>query len=120
MTTTAEQIGNGAHKAGARADEALRHKASQLQKFFDDVEELLHSVSSSDNAEVKRLRDRVESSINQAKAAAGNGVRIAVDGTRRAAKATDDYVRQNPWTVIGAMAAVGLVAGALLRGGARK
>jgi ElaB/YqjD/DUF883 family membrane-anchored ribosome-binding protein len=38
-----------------------------------------------------------------------------VDGTRKAALATDDYVRTNPWKVIGATAAVGILIGALLR-----
>lgn len=114
MSTTAEHLADAAHEAGARADEALRRKASQLQKFFDDVEELLRRVSSMGDAEISTLRKRVESSIDHARDAARQGAGAAWDTTRSAAKATDGYVHDNPWTAIGVTAAAGLLVGALL------
>ncbi len=108
---------NGA--AAARAEEALRHKASQLQKFFDDVEELLHR-SGKDGPDIAGMRERVESSIGRMTSSVRDGTRAAIDGTRKAAVATDEYVHKNPWIAIGAGAAAGLVVGALLMGRSRK
>jgi ElaB/YqjD/DUF883 family membrane-anchored ribosome-binding protein len=107
MSTTSEHLINGARSVG--------RKSSQLGKFFDDVEELLRRVSTMEDADISRLRNRVESSIENAKQATSDGMHRAVDGTRKAALATDDYVRTNPWKVIGATAAVGILIGALLR-----
>jgi ElaB protein len=115
MSTTAEHLANGARNAGSRIDEGIGRKASQLTKFFDDVEELLRRVSTMEDADISRLRNRVESSIEHAKEATSEGVHRAVENTRKAALATDDYVRTNPWKVIGATAAIGLLVGALLR-----
>jgi len=101
---------------GADTDEGpLGRRASQLQKFFDDVEELLKRVSNVGDQEISRLRYRVESSINHARAATREGTRMAVESTRKAAKATDDYVHENPWKAIGVTAVMGLLLGALLR-----
>lgn len=116
MATMAENIGGNTHDAGAKADEALRRKASQLQKFFDDVEELLERVGGMNEPEVARLRSRVESSIEKAKESLRSGTQVAVENTRKAAKATDEYVHRNPWIAIGATATIGLLLGALLRG----
>lgn len=114
MSTAAEQMANGAHAAGEHAEEVLRRKATQLQKFFDDVEELLRRVSDIGDKDISRLRSRVESSISHVREAARDGARAAVDGTRRAAEAADGYVHNNPWTAIGVTAAAGILIGALL------
>lgn len=97
--------------AGAKAEEALRRKATQLQKFFDDVEELLGRVSDIEEEGVSRLRDRVESSMQKMR----SGARAAVDSTRKAAEATNTYVYKKPWVAIGVGAAAGILIGALLR-----
>jgi ElaB/YqjD/DUF883 family membrane-anchored ribosome-binding protein len=115
-TTTGEQMNGAAQEAAARAEESIRRRASQLQKFFDDVEELLGRVSSLDDSEIARLRNRVESSIAHVKSAARDSVHAAIDGTKSAAFATDEYVHRKPWMAIGATAVVCLALGALLRG----
>lgn len=114
MSTAAEQFANGAEAVADHAEEALRRKASQLQKFFDDVEELLRRVSDLGDRDISRLRSRLESSIDHVKDAAREGARAAVDSTRRAADAADGYVHNNPWTAIGVTAAAGILVGALL------
>jgi ElaB/YqjD/DUF883 family membrane-anchored ribosome-binding protein len=116
MATAAEQLNGAAREAGAHAEEALRRRASQLQKFFDDVEDLLGRVSSLDDAEITRLRGRVESSISHVRSAARDGVQATVEGARSAAAATDEYVHRKPWMAIAATAVACLALGALLRG----
>jgi len=112
MSTTAEDMTDD---LADEAEGVLSRKASQLQKFFDDVEELLRRVSNVGDKEISRLRYRVESSIDHARAATREGARIAIDNTRKAAKATDDYVHENPWKAIGVAAVGALLVGALLR-----
>lgn len=48
------------------------------------------------------------------KEAAQRWSRQASDSTRKAAKATDEYVRENPWTAIGCVAAGCFIIGYLL------
>ncbi|MDQ2641756.1 MAG: hypothetical protein M3Y79_14385 [Pseudomonadota bacterium] len=116
MVTAAEHMNGAASEAGARAEEALRRRATQLQKFFDDVEDLLGRVSSLDDSEISRLRSRVESSISHVRSAARDGVQATVDGAKSAAMATDEYVHRKPWMAIAATAVACLALGALLRG----
>ena len=114
MSTTAENIGAAADDMSGTADGGRR--ASQLGKFFDDVEDLLGRVSHLDDQEISRLRSRVESSIEQVRSTASNSVNAAIDGARSAVEATDDYVYRKPWIAIGATAIACLALGALLRG----
>ncbi len=111
MATTADHIEDVALKGEA----ALRRKAGQLQKFFDDVEELLSRVSSLDDKDISRLRARVEASIDHVKDSVRSTASTAIEGTRYAARATDEYVHRKPWVAIGAGAAIGLLVGALIR-----
>jgi ElaB/YqjD/DUF883 family membrane-anchored ribosome-binding protein len=114
ISTTAEHLADGAAEVSAKSEAAMRRKASQLQKFFDDVEELLRRVSSLEDSEISRLRSGVESSIKHVKAAARDGSHAAIESTRTAALATDEYVHRKPWIAVGASAAVGALIGALL------
>ncbi len=116
MATTAEHLANATHEAGEKTEAALRRKAGQLQKFFDDVEELLRRVSTLEDKEISKLRARVESSIDNVKSTVTSTAHSAVESTRKAALATDEYVHRKPWVVIGATAVTGLLLGALLRG----
>ncbi len=116
MSTRTESISGNGHDTGARAEEAMRRKVGQMQKFFDDVEELLQRVSGMDEPDISQLRSKVESSIERARATTRSGTQAALDNTRRAATVTDEYVHRNPWLVIGTTATIGLLLGALLRG----
>jgi ElaB/YqjD/DUF883 family membrane-anchored ribosome-binding protein len=113
MATAAERMTDDLDLDGG--PDQLRQRNGQLQRFFDDVEELLKRVSNVGDQEISRLRYRVESSINHAKAATREGARMAVESTRKAAKATDEYVHENPWKAIGVTAVLGVLVGALLR-----
>ncbi len=102
MATTADHLANSAHDAGVKAESAARRKGTQLHKFFDDVEELLRRVSSMEDAKITELRTRVESSIDNVKSTVTSTARTAIDTTKNAAAATDEYVHRKPWIVIGA------------------
>lgn len=114
MGRAADNLADIAHATGERTGEALHRGATELQKFFDDVEELLRRVSDISDNDIARIRDKLESSIQRVRSATMDRLEYAVDGTRRAARATDEYVHENPWTAVGVSAAAGLVAGAIL------
>lgn len=114
MIKAADTLADATRDAGERSSEALHRRATELQKFFDDVEELLRRVSDVSDADIARIRDKVEGSIERVRSATRDRLEEAVDGTRRAARATDDYVHEKPWTAIGVSVTAGLVVGALL------
>jgi ElaB/YqjD/DUF883 family membrane-anchored ribosome-binding protein len=49
-----------------------------------------------------------------AKARIADAGHLAAQQTREAAKAADDYVRENPWTAVGIAAGVGILIGVLI------
>lgn len=106
MATAAEKLSNIA----GRAEDSIQKKGSQLGKFLDDVEDLLRHVTPLQDSDISRARQRVESSINSVRSTAERGIHQTVETTRAAAKATDTFVHDRPWTAIG----IAAVAGALL------
>jgi ElaB/YqjD/DUF883 family membrane-anchored ribosome-binding protein len=111
MTTAAEKLSNMAE----RAEEVVQKKGSQLGKFLDDVEDLVRHVTPLQDTDIARARQRVESSINSVRTTAERGIHKTVETTRAAARATDGFVHESPWTAIGIAAVAGLALGAVLR-----
>jgi ElaB/YqjD/DUF883 family membrane-anchored ribosome-binding protein len=91
----------------------------ELNRVVTQAEELLKTLGEEGGAAAEAVRQRVLRTVNQAK------VRLADAGTRvrgaatDAARATDSYVKDNPWKSIAygaaAGAAVALLASLLLR-----
>jgi ElaB/YqjD/DUF883 family membrane-anchored ribosome-binding protein len=103
-----------ADSAAEVAADAAEAGASQLKKFFDDVEDLLHRVSPLGDEDLERIRTRVQTSLRSLRNAADRQVRQALDVSSRAAHATDDYVRESPWKAIGIAAIAALAVGSLV------
>src|SRR5262245_22912428 len=111
MTIQAKTLENGARNTETTVVE--------LNRVITQAEELLKTLGEEGGAAVDAVRQRVTRTVNQAK------VRLADAGTRvrasanDAARATDSYVRDNPWKSIAygaaAGAAIALIATALLR-----
>jgi ElaB/YqjD/DUF883 family membrane-anchored ribosome-binding protein len=99
----------------------MKSKAVSADKLMEDLrlvvtdaEELLRATAGQAGEKVAAARARAEESIDAAKARIAQAGYAAAAQTREAAKATDEYVHDNPWTAIGVAAAVGLVVGVLL------
>ena len=56
--------------------------------------------------QLQELRARVSGSIDSAKTAVAKADSAALDAIRGVAKSADDYVRDNPWIAIGAIAGI--------------
>jgi ElaB/YqjD/DUF883 family membrane-anchored ribosome-binding protein len=89
-----------------------------LVKDFGDVlaeaETLLKQAAAETGERASDLRSQVEAKLLAAKSKLSDLQDDAVDRAKAAARITDDYVRDNPWQVIGAAAAVGFLVGVLV------
>lgn len=99
----------------------MKSKAISADKLMEDLrlvvtdaEELLRATAGQAGEKVAVARARAEESIDAAKIRIAQAGYAAAAQTREAAKATDDYVHDNPWTAVGVAAAVGIVIGVLL------
>jgi ElaB/YqjD/DUF883 family membrane-anchored ribosome-binding protein len=91
------------------------------EKLVDDfatvlaeAEEMLKRAGAETGDKARDLRSQVETKLLHAKLRLQELEGEAVDRAKAAARATDDYVHDNPWRAIGIAAAIGLVAGLLL------
>ena len=89
-----------------------------LVKDFSDVlteaEDLLKQAARETGDRATDLRSQVESKLLSAKLKLQELEGEVVDKAKHAARATDDYVHENPWWSIGVAAAVGFLAGLLM------
>jgi len=79
-----------------------------------DAEELLRATAGQAGEKVSAARDRVQDSLHKAKVKLAEAEDAVVLKTKQAARATDDYVQENPWRAVGIAAGVGLIVGLLI------
>ena len=75
---------------------------------------LLVVVSPLGDEELSRMRTKVETSLKSVRKSADRQVRQALDVSSRAARATDDYVRESPWKAVGIAAIAALAVSSLV------
>ena len=79
-----------------------------------EAEDMLKKASNETGDRARDLRAQVEAKLLAAKLRLQEMQGEAVDRARDAARATDDYVHDNPWQAVGVGAAVGFVVGMLM------
>jgi ElaB/YqjD/DUF883 family membrane-anchored ribosome-binding protein len=91
------------------------------EKLIDDfngvvseAEQLLKSVANESSDKTHELLSKLERNLRLAKERVVDFQDVAVERTKAAARATDDYVHEHPWRSIGVAAALGVVVGLLL------
>jgi ElaB/YqjD/DUF883 family membrane-anchored ribosome-binding protein len=86
-----------------------------LKVVVQDAEELLRATAGQTGEKIESVRARAQESLRAAR------VRLVAAGAeiegraRAAAKVTDEYVHENPWTSVAIAAAVGFLVGSLSR-----
>jgi ElaB/YqjD/DUF883 family membrane-anchored ribosome-binding protein len=75
---------------------------------------MLKKASNETGDRARDMRAQVEAKLLAAKLRLQEMQGDAVDRARDAARATDDYVHDNPWQAVGVAAAVGFVVGMLM------
>ena len=79
-----------------------------------DAEELLRATASQAGEKVAVARERIQDSLHNAKVKLAEAEDVIVQRSKQAARATDDFVHENPWQAVGAAAGGGLVIGLLI------
>ena len=87
---------------------------ADLKVVVADAEELLRATASQAGEKVAVARERIQASLATAKVKLNEAERALLDKTKEAARATDDYVRENPWQAVGIAAVGGMVLGILI------
>ena len=87
---------------------------ADLKVVINDAEELLKITAGQAGDKAAAVRDRLQKTLEQAKAKLVETENKALDQTKAAARATDAYVHENPWRSVGIAAGVGLLFGLLL------
>lgn len=79
-----------------------------------DAEALLKATASQGGEKMAEIRAKAEESLRVVKQRMDEAQAALLVKTKAAARATDDYVHENPWRAVGAAAGVGLVIGLLI------
>lgn len=85
-----------------------------LSEFLDDVEDLTRAIKNVETPEIARVRAKVRIALAAAKSALSDSAAQVRVQAKQMTQTTDDYVRDNPWQVMGVAAVVGLVLGMLM------
>jgi ElaB/YqjD/DUF883 family membrane-anchored ribosome-binding protein len=84
---------------------------NEFESVVSEAESLIKSIANASSDKMSGMRANVEQGL----AAAGDRLakirEQAVGQATEAARATDDYVKENPWQAIGLAAAIGALAG---------
>lgn len=87
---------------------------SDLRVVISDTEELLRATTGVAGEKVGELRERLTVRLRDAKERIVDLEHAVIDKTKAAARATDDFVHDEPWKAVGVAAAVGLALGVLI------
>jgi ElaB/YqjD/DUF883 family membrane-anchored ribosome-binding protein len=88
-----------------------------LRLVVADTEDLLRVTAGQAGEKVSAVRERMEEHLRAAKDRLADAEVAMLEKTKAAARATDEYVQENPWRSVGIAAGVGLVIGMLISRG---
>jgi len=85
-----------------------------LRKVVHDTEALLRATEGQIGEKADDARKRVQAALEKARTRLKNVQGSATEMGEEAVRATETYVRANPWQAVGIAAGVGLVLGMLI------
>ena len=88
--------------------------ANEFKNVSNDAQDLMNAAAGSASGKLADVRASVERSLSQVKPYIDKAKTYATDTTSAAVQTTDDYVRQNPWTAIGASTGTALLLGVVI------
>ncbi len=87
---------------------------ADVKTVLGDAEDLLRQSAASTGEQAVQLRERGMALLRQGREKAQEIQEKALAKSKAAARATDDYVHENPWRSMGVAFGVGLAVGLLL------
>lgn len=114
---TAEQV----RTSGRRLKEDLSAGVSdikaaasgEIKNLIEDVEELMARIADLKDADVVRVRGKVQRAVDATKQSLSESADAIRQHAQKAASTADDYVRESPWQAVGIAALVGAIVGIL-------
>jgi ElaB/YqjD/DUF883 family membrane-anchored ribosome-binding protein len=108
MMTTELHANHGA--VAARNDILVK----DLKRVVGDADDLLHELGKASSDEFVSARTRIEASLCEAEARLREARSAFAQKARSAADVTQEYIKENPWKLVGVAAAAGLLFAILL------
>ena len=87
---------------------------TDMKSAISDAEDMLHATADQTGEKVAKLRERIQARLQGAKVRLADAEAAIVAKSRAAARATDTYVHESPWTAVGVAAGVGLLVGLII------
>ncbi len=84
---------------------------SDIKSVISDAEDMLGATADQTGEKIANLRVRIEARLRDARVRLSDAEALLVATTKAAARATDDYVHESPWTAVGIAAGVGVLVG---------
>ena len=87
---------------------------SDIKSVISDAEEMLGATADQTGEKIANLRARIQARLRDAKLRLIEAEALLVTKTKAAARATDEYVHESPWTAVGIAAGVGVLIGLII------
>ena len=98
-------------------DVAKEKLIDSVKTSLNDAESLLREAARSTGDKANELRDRALTSLRRTREALYEAQDAVLERGRKAARATDDYVHDNPWQAIGVAGVTGGATGGVTETG---
>ena len=121
METTFDGTAEQARASGRRLKDDLSSgvndiktaASSEIKNLIADVEDLMARIADLKDADVVRVRGKVQRAVDATKQSLAGGADAVRQHAQKAVSTADDYVRDSPWQAVGIAALVGAVVGIL-------
>src|SRR5450432_2242185 len=121
METTFDATADQAKATGRRVKNDLSDgvndiKAAatgEIKSLIADVEDLMARIADLKDADVVRVRGKVQRAVEATKQSLADGADVIRQHAQNAVSTADDYVRESPWQAVGIAALIGAVVGIL-------
>jgi ElaB/YqjD/DUF883 family membrane-anchored ribosome-binding protein len=98
----------------ARFERSRDALVKDFTEVLTEADSLLKQATKESGEKASDLRAQVESKLRAAKAKLQDMQDDALDRAKATARATDEYVHDNPWQALGVAAALGVLVGLLI------
>ncbi len=85
-----------------------------LKGVISDAQEILDSTKNATGEKIAALRESISIKLRDAKERLQDAEAAIVERSKACARATDDFVNDNPWKAVGIAAVIGLALGVLI------
>jgi ElaB protein len=100
-------------RTAAGASDIKTAASAEIRNLISDVEDLIARIADLKDADVVRVRSKVERAVDATKQSLADGADAIRQHAQNAADTADSYIRESPWQAVGIAALVGAIVGIL-------